>query len=252
MISCLAVLVFGQAEVPSAVARTSASSCGKGRNAGNPQPAWWRRVRPIVVANLSYFPPGLPIPYIGAWIERESGGRHGLVSSLGEVGYFQLHPQEIDDMLGKGHRTRVANEIKSSPTASIRWGGHYLSHYDKMLTGLGVKRGTNTYLGLMKALHWNPVHTPRWVKHVLAGGDIPDNYGDFINAARLAKAGVRPRAAGVTMPESLPSCSAFYVLERAPVFRTPLDYLAPHHTSGAVGTIAIAGIALVAAAALMF
>lgn len=211
-----ALLAGNLGATPSAA---SLQACGSYRNQGNPTPAWWSRVRPIVERNLKYFPPGISVPFLGAWIERETDGRYNLVSRLNEVGYFQLHPDEIAAMVGKDKVAAAVAEIKSSPDNSMRWGGRYLSWYDRRLVGLGVRRGTNTYYGLLKAMHWTPTQTPRWIKHVKhAVGTIPESYQGFILVADQIRQGVLPQAPGVTLPSTLPSCSSFFVLARTSKF----------------------------------
>ncbi len=195
------------------------AACGAYRNQNAPTPKWWTRVRPIVYRHLAAFPPGISVSFLGAWIERETDGRHAIRSRSNEVGYFQLHPLEIEAMVGKSKVAAAMADIVSSRDASMRWGARYLSGYDKVITGLGVKRGTETYYGLMKAMHWDPTKTPRWIRLVKhAAGSIPSSYQGFILVADQVRKGVLPRAPGVSLPGSMPSCSSFFVLDRSKWF----------------------------------
>ncbi len=207
-----------------APSRVSAAVCGPGRKGGYPTPKWWPTVRSLIKANRSYFPAGISIPFLGAWIEKESDGRYNLTSSANEVGYFQLHPSEIEGMVGKTNVQKTMDEIRSSPTASMQWGGRYLSRYDKRLTNIGVPRGGDLYYGLLKNMHWNPPKAIRWAKHVRYALDgWPSSYADFIRVAADIQAGKRSWDPNVKRVDQLPSCSAFQLLARVPTFITPED-----------------------------
>lgn len=218
--------------------RSAADVCGPGRNAGKPTPSWWTKVRPVVVRNLSYFPRGVPISFIGAWIEQETDGRYWLSTKYAEVGYFQLHPDEIgaliDHRSGNIDKTTapwsiigpvapIAEQIKSDPDVSMQWGGRLLSYYDQQLAGVGVPRGTDLYYGLLKAMHWSP-WARIWAIHVRhALGRWPRTYAEFDGAAKKIMAGSLPWDPSTKRASSLPSCSPLTVLDRVPSFKHPDD-----------------------------
>jgi murein DD-endopeptidase MepM/ murein hydrolase activator NlpD len=209
--------------------------CPAGRHEGEPIPSWWPKVHALIRQNAAAFPSGLPAAFLGAWIEHESDGRPALSSKYSEVGYFQLHPDEIGELIG--HKTGnidkstspwtpigpvadVVVQIKASPTTSMRWGARLLGLYDHRLQSIGAPRGTNLYLGLMKASHWSPFGTLSWAKHVHAVlGYWPGDYDTFLQTAQDLAAGRTTKKLGEALPSKLPSCSAVDVLRRAAVFR---------------------------------
>ena len=152
------------------------------------------------------------------------------MSKYGEVGYFQLHLDEIGSLIG--HRTgnidkstvpwrpigpvaSVVTAIQADPDASMRWGGALLSNYDHRLTKLGVTRGTDLYYGLMKAMHWSPSRTPKWAKQVRARlGFWPTTYAHFLEVAKALHEGRLEAVLDTPLPPKLPSCTATNLLRR--------------------------------------
>ena len=193
-------------------------ACGPGRNAGDPTPSWWPAVRRVLKANLAHFPKGISLPFLGAWVEQESGGRHYIASRLGEMGYFQLHPETIIDHFGgRAAVAKIRREIIADPNASARWGGKMLSQYADELDQIGVPRGSELWHGLLKAMHWSP--TARiWAQHVrYAVGYWPSTYEDFHDAMmNVQRFGLwKPR---LRHPDRLISCSPLVVLGRTTAF----------------------------------
>lgn len=191
-------------------------NCPAGRKAGSPLPSWYRTLRGAIESNLDAFPPGIDIPFLAAWIERESDGRHDLTSSLDEVGYFQLHPAEIVDMVGKENLAAATAAIQSNPQLSLRWGGALLYHYDQKMAPFRIPRGTTLYHGLLKTFHWSPPRATQWLRAVSQSlGRPPDNFDEFLQTAAMLKQGDH----GDLPP--LPSCSAWQLLQRRNAFVIP-------------------------------
>ena len=191
--------------------------CDPGRKAGKPRPAFYPGIRPLIEENLSFFPPGVDVPFLAAWIERESDGRHNLSSSLGEVGFFQLHPAEIEDMVGRSQRDRVIALIKSSPTESMQFGGRLLMRYDEAITRFGIPRRGILYHGLLKTMHSSRPRGIRWLREVKAAlGRNPATFEEFLATT------VALKARNSRLPR-LPTCSAFQLLQRRDVFQLPGD-----------------------------
>lgn len=209
-------------------------SCSAGRHEGRPTPGWWNDVYPVVIRHLDEFPPDIDIPFLGAWIENETDGRHGVLSKFGEVGYFQLHLDEIGSLIGHradnidkstvpwrpvGPVAAVVAEIQTNPDASMRWGAALLSDYDQRLTKLGVPRDTNLYYGLMKAMHWSPSRTPKWARHVRARlGFWPTTYAHFLEVAQALHEGRLEPSLDKPLPPKLPSCTPTKILRRRDAF----------------------------------
>lgn len=169
--------------------------------------------------NLDAFPPGVDVPFLGAWIENESDGRHDAESSLEEIGYFQLHPDEIADMAGADQVEVVQQQIRSSKTASLRWGGTLLRHYDDAIQKLGIPRGTRLYQALLKLMHASRPRGVRWVQHVQAVlGRNPTSYEEFLRVAvSLFEHKTQPEIAS-KLPTKLPSCAPTQFLQRRSAF----------------------------------
>lgn len=195
--------------------------CDVGRNAGRPQPRWWPSLEPLIKANQDRFPPGVDLAFLGAWIEHESSGRHGLMSRLGEVGYFQLHPAEIEDMAGADQVEAVVDEIQGSKTQDIRWGAALLRRYDAAIVRFGIPRGTRLYHGLLKVMHSSRPRGIRWLQHVQAAlGRNPHSYEEFLATTVALSTGAIPARIDKSVPK-LPSCSPGYLLDRRAVFLAP-------------------------------
>lgn len=202
--------------------------CEVGRNQGRRPGSWWPEVRALIDANERFFPPNLDPAFLGAWIEHESDGRHGLATtSLGEVGYFQLHPAEIEDMAGIQNVARVINEIQTSKTANVRWGGALLQHYDEAVMKFEIPRGTRLHHALLKVMHSSRPRGIRWLQHVTAVlGRAPRDYNEFLVVARRLFDKQIPPRIEKSIPSRLPSCAPSYLLERRDTYLMPGDHVA--------------------------
>ncbi len=199
--------------------------CGDGRNHGRRQGSWWPKVRSLIDSNRRFFPRGLDTAFLGAWIEHESNGRHGLKrTSLGEVGYFQIHPAEIEDIAGADNVDRVIEAIQASKTENIRWGGALLRHYDKAVAKFGIPRGTPLHHALLKVMHSSRPRGIRWLQHVVAVlGRNPRNYNEFLVTARRLSDGQISAKINKSIPSRLPSCAAGILLNRRDTYLAPSD-----------------------------
>jgi murein DD-endopeptidase MepM/ murein hydrolase activator NlpD len=208
--------------------------CDPGRNAGRPQPPWYPQVRLLLERNLDFFPSNIDVPFLAAWIERESDGRHALESRLGEVGYFQLHPAEIEDIAGAANKVAVITAIKSSPTEAIQWGGRLLHHYDESIVPFGIERGTRLYHGLLKTMHTSRPRGVRWMREVKTElGRNPSTFEEFLATT------VNLKARNPSLPR-LPTCSAFQLLKRRDAFMLPED---PELGAGSTRGVILASLA---------
>jgi murein DD-endopeptidase MepM/ murein hydrolase activator NlpD len=217
--------------------------CPAGRHAGDPLPPWYAGVRQLLEANLEVFPRGVDVPFLLAWIEQESDGRHDVTSSLGEIGYFQIHPAEIDDIFDRQNRDGVIARIKSSPNESIRFGGMLLQHYDQAIPA-GIARRGNLYHGLLKTMHTSRPRGIQWLKHVMAAlGRVPRSFVEFLAATVAIKNGQLPAVPNLTVPP-LPSCTARQLLARRDELALPGDGNIDRTLTIPFSTIAVANTAL--------
>ena len=214
--------MLGLGDAYAADSGTLALQCPPGRNEDRPQPPWWPSVRAHIAQNLEHFPPGVDLPFLGAWIEHESDGRHALVSRLDEVGYFQLHPLEIESMAGKAKVPAVMASIRSSPELSIRWGGALLRHYDEAIQEFDIPRRGPLYHGLLKVMHSSRPRGRKWLRHVTAVlGRNPRSFDEFLGTAVGLKDGAIQSPRSESIPSKLPSCAPSWLLARRSVFMTP-------------------------------
>lgn len=198
--------------------------CEPGRNTGNTQPRWWPKVRALIVANKKYFPPDLDLPFLGAWIEHESSGRHALSSVLGEVGYFQVHPAEIEDLVGADKVESVVAAIQASPAQSVQWGGTLLSVYDRAIAKFDIARGTEMYHALLKVMHASWPRGSAWLKHVIATlGRNPTSFNEFLTTATALKSGSLKSPLDKPLPRVLPGCAPEQLLARRETFMMAED-----------------------------
>jgi len=207
----------------SALGAARSPTCEPSRNEGRPQPSWWAGdVHELLLDNLDAFPKGMDPAFLGAWIENESSGRHGLQSRLGEVGYFQLHPAELQDMVGADNVQKTIDEIQSSKAASMRWGGTLLRHYQEVLDRFGVPGGTELQHGLLKVMHASRPRGRRWLEHVVAYlGRLPVNWAEFVSIADELRNGEIAPVIDKALPTARVSCSADKLLGRRDAFLLP-------------------------------
>jgi murein DD-endopeptidase MepM/ murein hydrolase activator NlpD len=215
--------MLSMGQLSAAVTLANPLGCDPGRNAGREQPNFWtREIRDAVVANLDAFPEQIDVPFLGAWIENESGGRKGVESSLGEVGLFQVHPAELEALYGASKVSSAQAAIRTNLRADVRAGGDLLNHYDEAIVRFGIPRGSELYHALLKVMHSSRPRGIRWLQHVTSAlGRAPRSYNEFlVTTKRLADRQITssfPKA----IPDKLPSCAAGNLLERRDTFLIP-------------------------------
>ncbi len=92
-------------------------------------------------------PLGVPV----GWIEVESGGRLGEVTSLDERGYFQLLPEESMD-LGLNH-ARLSTDSAYSLSAGFK----LIEYYRHQVTRICATVGADGYVRTGSEYHWRLV-----------------------------------------------------------------------------------------------
>lgn len=101
-----------------------------------------------MVPLLNRYRDDIPLELLLGWIQKESGGRLGRISSLDERGYFQVHPDESDDL--KLDHERLSKNRRYSVKSGIKLVKYYARFAEKRLR---VTHGTDLFWHVVKFLH---------------------------------------------------------------------------------------------------
>jgi hypothetical protein len=145
--------------------------------------AWVGRLIPL----LNLYRDKIPLEFLLGWIEVESGGiigRPGEVSSLGERGYFQIHPDEWKDHgFARKFAGRTMKDLSTDADFSIRAGIELVRvNRDAITTALrkfGFSPGQDLFWHLVKLRHWSPVGINATLLHMKQNGFHPLNWDTF-------------------------------------------------------------------------
>lgn len=129
--------------------------------AGASQPPRVRRlacgpsdVKTVLLPALNRYCGDIPVHYLLGWITVESGGKLGDLTKLCERGYFQVHPEESQDL------HLVHDLLSTDPDRSVEGGIKLVRKYAAIIEQLakqyGIPRGGDLYWGLVKLCHWIP------------------------------------------------------------------------------------------------
>jgi len=107
-----------------------------------------------LVPLLNKYRGDIPIHYLLAWITVESGGKLGDLTKLCERGYFQVHPEESQDL--QLDHDRLSTDPDYSVAGGIKLVRLYAAGVEKLAQQYGLPRGGDLYWGLVKLRHWIP------------------------------------------------------------------------------------------------
>ncbi len=134
--------------------------------AGAPQPPAFRRlpcgpsdVKTVLLPLINRYRGSIPPHYLLAWITVESGGKLGDLTKLCERGYFQVHPEESQDL--KLDHDRMSTDPAYSVEGGIKLVNYYASGVDKLAKAYGFPRAGDVFWGLVKLRHWIPSASAR-------------------------------------------------------------------------------------------
>lgn len=144
-------------------------------HSGSSTPSWVPRVLPALNqyrGNISPLPnryPGeIPLYVLLGWINVESVGRLEGPTIIGELGYFQLHPEESQSLQLDHPRLRTDADY------SI-WGGIQLVRWKADgAQKRGFPPGTELFWRVAKWLHWLPGVVDLFLKDMRAAGVDPN------------------------------------------------------------------------------
>jgi hypothetical protein len=127
------------------------------------------------------YPGEIPLYFLLGWINVESGGRLEKPTSIGELGYFQLHPDETKDMGLPNH-----SRLRTDPEYSV-WAGVELVRW-KAWGALQRQfaPGTELFWRISKWLHWLPAVVNDFLRDMQAAGVNPRTNWDVIQQYVLA------------------------------------------------------------------
>jgi hypothetical protein len=145
--------------------------------------AWVGRLVPL----LNLHRGKIPLEFLLGWIEVESGGiigRPGEVSSLGERGYFQIHPDEWRDYgFSRKFPGRTMKDLSTDPDFSVRAGIELVRVNRLAITSalrkFGFNPGPDLFWHLVKLRHWSPVGINATLLHMKQNGFHPLNWDAF-------------------------------------------------------------------------
>jgi hypothetical protein len=103
---------------------------------------------------LNKYRGNIPVHYLLAWITVESGGKLGDLTKICERGYFQVHPEESQDL--KLDHDRLSTDMEYSVAGGIKLVQYYAAGVERLAQQYGLPRGGDLYWGLVKLRHWIP------------------------------------------------------------------------------------------------
>jgi peptidoglycan hydrolase-like protein with peptidoglycan-binding domain len=96
----------------------------------------------------------IPAEYLLGWITVESGGKLGDLTKICERGYFQVHPEESQDL--KLDHDRLSTDPAYSVEGGIKLVRKYAAGVKSLAGQFNLNKDTDLFWGLVKLRHWIP------------------------------------------------------------------------------------------------
>ena len=97
----------------------------------------------------------IPAEYLLGWITVESGGKLGDLTKICERGYFQVHPEESQDL--KLDHDRLSTDPAYSVEGGIKLVRKYAAGVQSLAGQFNLNnKDTDLFWGLVKLRHWIP------------------------------------------------------------------------------------------------
>jgi hypothetical protein len=151
-----------------------------------PKPAtttssWARQLMPL----LNLYRGDIPLEFLLGWIDVESGGHIDSSTTLKELGYFQIHPDEWKERISAKFPGRKFEELSTDPDFSVRAGIMLVEGNRNAVTNslqqLGFKPGPDLFWYVVKLWHWSPLGIDVTLRHMKQNGFCPSNWDEFRN-----------------------------------------------------------------------
>jgi peptidoglycan hydrolase-like protein with peptidoglycan-binding domain len=153
-------------------------------------------VKSVLLPLLNRYRGDIPVEYLLGWITVESGGKLGDLTKLCERGYFQVHPEESQDL--KLDHDRLSTDPAYSVMGGIKLVQMYRAGIDRLAPQYGLNKGGDLFWGLVKLRHWIPSAAIRILMRMQKHG-VPvitwDSVRQYVQAnPALGFGGFDPRA----------------------------------------------------------
>jgi peptidoglycan hydrolase-like protein with peptidoglycan-binding domain len=108
---------------------------------------------------LRQYASDIPPEYLLAWITVESGGKLGDLTKICERGYFQIHPEESQDL--KLDHDRLSTDPSYSVEGGIKLVRKYVAKTQGLARQFGISEQGDFFWSLVKLMHWLPSASAR-------------------------------------------------------------------------------------------
>ena len=163
-------------------------------------PRWVETLTPL----LNKYRGDIPLRFLIGWISVESDGQVGTpVTSLGERGLFQLHPDNFKT-LGVTDPERLSTDPEYSIIYGIKLVRHLAAYADQTANLLGIDKSSDLYWHIVKMYHWLPGGVRIIVDDMRKSGFTPTDWESFksyvVNRQEAIKEAMRAKFNAVWDP----------------------------------------------------